>query len=144
MAPSSRPKATSVALSASRAGRGSSRRPLFPPLPLYQYKQVSESKDRSPRVKRKTSAGLRPMSTSVRMRARLHRPTGLSGTDSQQPHLIRREAPRGERQEPWVHPKVVSELLGHSTVALTLDVYSHAIPAMEEDAAVRIAALVTG
>ena len=50
----------------------------------------------------------------------------------------------GERQEPWVHPKVVSERLGHFTVALTLDVYSHAIPAMEEDAAVRIAALVTG
>jgi integrase len=43
-----------------------------------------------------------------------------------------------------VHPKVVSERLGHSTVSLTLDVYSHAIPSMEEEAAVRIAALVTG
>jgi integrase len=43
-----------------------------------------------------------------------------------------------------VHPKVVSERLGHSTVALTLDVYSHAIPALEEEAASRIAALVTG
>ena len=43
-----------------------------------------------------------------------------------------------------VHPKVVSERLGHSTVALTLDVYSHAIPAMEEEAVSRIAALVTG
>jgi integrase len=43
-----------------------------------------------------------------------------------------------------VHPKVVSERLGHSTVALTMDVYSHAIPAMEEEAAARIAALVTG
>jgi integrase len=42
-----------------------------------------------------------------------------------------------------IHPKVVSRL-GHSTVSLTLDVYSHAIPAMEEEAAVRIAALVTG
>jgi integrase len=43
-----------------------------------------------------------------------------------------------------IHPKVVSERLGHSTVALTMDVYSHAIPAMEEEAASRIAALVTG
>ncbi len=43
-----------------------------------------------------------------------------------------------------IHPKVVSERLGHYTVALTMDVYSHAIPAMEEEAASRIAALVTG
>jgi integrase len=43
-----------------------------------------------------------------------------------------------------VHPKVVSERLGHSTVAFTLDVYSHAIPAMQEDAAELIAALVAG
>ena len=41
-----------------------------------------------------------------------------------------------------VHPKVVSERLGHASVAITLDTYSHAIPAMQEDAAVRIAALV--
>lgn len=42
-----------------------------------------------------------------------------------------------------IHPKVVSERLGQSTLALTLDVYSHAIPAMEEEAAAKIAALVT-
>lgn len=41
-----------------------------------------------------------------------------------------------------VHPKVVSERLGHSTVSLTLDVYSHAIPALQEDAAALVAALV--
>ena len=40
-----------------------------------------------------------------------------------------------------VHPKVVSERLGHSTVSLTLDVYSHAIPALQSEAAARIAAL---
>jgi integrase len=34
-----------------------------------------------------------------------------------------------------VHPKVVSELLGHSTVAITLDVYSHVIPSMQREAA---------
>ena len=43
-----------------------------------------------------------------------------------------------------VHPKVVSERLGHASVSLTLDVYSHAVPSMEEEAASRIAALVTG
>ena len=43
-----------------------------------------------------------------------------------------------------VHPKVVSERLGHSTVSLTLDVYSHAIPALQEDAAATVAALIVG
>jgi integrase len=37
---------------------------------------------------------------------------------------------------------VVSERLGHSSVAITLDVYSHAIPALQEDAAARVAALI--
>jgi integrase len=43
-----------------------------------------------------------------------------------------------------IHPKVVSERLGHSTVAFTMDVYSHAIPSMEAEAAETIAALVRG
>jgi integrase len=34
-----------------------------------------------------------------------------------------------------VHPKIVSEMLGHATVAITLDVYSHATPAMSREAA---------
>ena len=37
--------------------------------------------------------------------------------------------------------KVVQERLGHATIAITLDTYSHAIPAMQEDAAAKIAAL---
>ena len=41
-----------------------------------------------------------------------------------------------------VHPKVVQERLGHATISITLDVYSHAIPAMQEEAADRIAAIV--
>jgi integrase len=43
-----------------------------------------------------------------------------------------------------VHPKVISERLGHSTVAMTLDVYAHAIPALQHDAAATIADLVSG
>ena len=34
-----------------------------------------------------------------------------------------------------IHPKVVSERLGHATIAITPDTYSHAIPAMQEEAA---------
>jgi len=34
-----------------------------------------------------------------------------------------------------VHVKVASERLGHSKVGITLDLYSHVIPGMQEDAA---------
>jgi integrase len=43
-----------------------------------------------------------------------------------------------------VHPKVVSERLGHSTIAMTLDTYSHAIPALQEEAAERVSRIVFG
>jgi integrase len=41
-----------------------------------------------------------------------------------------------------VHPKVVSELLGHATIALTLDTYSHVIPSLQQEAASVVAAAV--
>ena len=34
-----------------------------------------------------------------------------------------------------VHPKVVQEILGHSQIAMTLDLYSHVIPSVKKDAA---------
>ena len=34
-----------------------------------------------------------------------------------------------------MHPKVVSERLGHSSISLTLDTYSHALPALQAGAA---------
>jgi integrase len=34
-----------------------------------------------------------------------------------------------------VHPKVVSEMLGHATITLTLDTYSHLVPALHAQAA---------
>ncbi len=37
-----------------------------------------------------------------------------------------------------VHPKIVSERLGHATVAITLDTYSHVLPGMQEEAAQKI------
>ena len=33
-----------------------------------------------------------------------------------------------------VHPKVVQELLGHSSIAITMNVYSHLLPSMQGDA----------
>jgi integrase len=41
-----------------------------------------------------------------------------------------------------VHPKVVSERLGHATASTTLDTYGHAIPAMSEEAAALVEGLV--
>lgn len=43
-----------------------------------------------------------------------------------------------------VHPKVVSERLGHASIAITMDTYSHAIPTLDEDAARMVASLVFG
>jgi integrase len=37
--------------------------------------------------------------------------------------------------EAGTHPKVVQDLLGHSTVQLTLDTYSHVTPALHQHAA---------
>jgi integrase len=34
-----------------------------------------------------------------------------------------------------INPKVVSEMLGHSNIATTLDTYSHVLPDMQETAA---------
>jgi integrase len=41
-------------------------------------------------------------------------------------------------------PKIVSEPLGHASVAFTLDVYTHAIPGWEADAAATVAGLIFG
>jgi integrase len=41
-----------------------------------------------------------------------------------------------------VHPKIVSERLGHANIGITLDTYSHLLPALSEEAACRVAALV--
>jgi integrase len=37
-----------------------------------------------------------------------------------------------------VHPKVVSEMLGHASVGITLDLYSHVTPTLQREAAERI------
>ncbi len=37
--------------------------------------------------------------------------------------------------EQGVHPKIVQERLGHSSVSTTLDIYSHVVPSLQQAAA---------
>ncbi|PZS15537.1 MAG: hypothetical protein DLM57_12530 [Pseudonocardiales bacterium] len=46
--------------------------------------------------------------------------------------------------EAGVHPKIVQQQLGHANISITLDTYSHVSPAMQSDAAERVAALING
>lgn len=41
-----------------------------------------------------------------------------------------------------VHPKIASERLGHSSIGITLDLYSHVMPGMQEDAAEQVDAAI--
>ncbi len=41
-----------------------------------------------------------------------------------------------------VHPKIVSEMLGHTSIAITLELYSHVIPTMQRDAAATFDAVI--
>ncbi len=43
-----------------------------------------------------------------------------------------------------IHPKIVSERLGHANVSITLDVYSHVTPDMQREAAEKIDAVLGG
>ena len=42
-----------------------------------------------------------------------------------------------------VSPRVVMETLGHSQVSLTLNTYSHVLPALQEDAAAKMDAILS-
>lgn len=46
--------------------------------------------------------------------------------------------------EAGVHPKVVSDRLGHSTITITLDIYSHVSPTLDADAANTVASQIFG
>jgi site-specific recombinase XerD len=42
------------------------------------------------------------------------------------------------------HPKVVSEMLGHTRIGTTLDLYSHVTPTMQREAAMAMESLLAG
>lgn len=44
--------------------------------------------------------------------------------------------------ERGIHPRVVQERLGHSTIAITLGIYSHVAPTLHDQAAEQIAELI--
>ena len=46
--------------------------------------------------------------------------------------------------ESGIHPKVVQERLGHSSINMTIDQYSHVIDGLDRDAADTVAAVVLG
>jgi integrase len=37
-----------------------------------------------------------------------------------------------------INPKIASERLGHSKIGITLDLYSHIMPGMQEDAVAKV------
>jgi integrase len=43
-----------------------------------------------------------------------------------------------------VHPKIVSERLGHSSITITLDTYSHVLPGMQRESAAKLDAMLFG
>jgi len=43
-----------------------------------------------------------------------------------------------------IHPKIAAEMLGHSQIAVTLDLYSHVTPTMQRQATEAIDALLSG
>ena len=43
-----------------------------------------------------------------------------------------------------VHPKIVSERLGHSSITITLDIYSHVMPNMQVEAMEKIGVMLFG
>ena len=43
-----------------------------------------------------------------------------------------------------VHPRVVMETLGHSTITTTMNIYAHVVPALQREAADRLDAVLGG
>ena len=46
--------------------------------------------------------------------------------------------------EQGIHPRVVQERLGHSTIAITLGIYSHVSPTLHDQAAAAVAMQILG
>ena len=42
------------------------------------------------------------------------------------------------------HPKIVQELLGHSSISVTMDIYSSVLPGMQREAIERLASMMGG
>ena len=71
---------------------------------------------------------------------RFHRALARAGLPQLRVHDLRHTA-ASLLMAKGVHPKVVQEMLGHSTITLTLDTYSHVTPGLQADAAQRMQSL---
>ncbi len=103
---------------------------------LVAYKEVRQPAEDELLFSYTTGNPLNPIDVSKRFR----RMCGEAGLRRIRLHDLRHTHATLALQA-GVHPKIVSERLGHSTVSFTLDVYSHAIPHMQKAAAAQIAAL---
>lgn len=74
------------------------------------------------------------------VRLSLHRGLGAAGLPLIRVHDLRHTA-ASYLLSLGTHPKVVQELLGHSSVTLTLDTYSHVLPALHKEVAHQMDAL---
>jgi integrase len=63
-----------------------------------------------------------------------HRALRVAGLPRIRIHDLRHTAAT-QLLERGVHPKVVQEMLGHSTITLTLDTYSHVVPGLHAEVA---------
>ena len=92
--------------------------------PIYQDQGlVCAALDGRPMVPRELTKRFSRLSGRLKLGVRLH--------DLRHSHITHLLAA-------GVHPKVASERAGHSSVAITMDVYSHVLPGMQEDAAQKI------
>jgi integrase len=74
-----------------------------------------------------------PMDGS-RVLIRLHRALAIAGLPTIRVHDLR-HTDATILLTAGIHPKVVQEMLGHSTIGATLDIYSHVAPALHSAAA---------
>jgi integrase len=68
---------------------------------------------------------------------KLHRALATAGLPTMRVHDLRHTAAT-ILLTAGIHPKVVQEMLGHSTIGATLDIYSHVAPALHAEAAAQI------
>jgi integrase len=91
-------------------------------------------------------AGLVPMSARATTRAgRRAKATAPKRSREQRPPTITfhtlRHTCASLLLAQGVHPKIVQEMLGHSSVAITMDLYSHVTPSLQTEAAQRLDAI---
>jgi integrase len=94
--------------------------------------------DQTPVVTRENGGPLQPNSLTHEFKRILALSTGLPRVrlhDLRHSHATHMLAD-------GVHPKIAQERLGHSTVSTTIDLYSHVMPGMQEDAAARVDAAI--